>query len=259
MMTVAVEVCSEAIKFYSVSTYFNSCRDIEEDIRQLEKVMVYTKGNSLIIAMDNNARNKMWHDTITNQCGKVLEEFLICNDLCVLNESTETPTFQCNRGSSCVDLTITNSRLVQYVLDCICGEEESCSDHNIVNFKITSVNNGKGKMNNMGVCYITNQEDYKKFDTHLATNFISTFNRINKMDINNLDEELQGKVKQYNTEDLIHDCFLCVTAACNTTFRISKGRKPKTRRTVQWWNSELKVLQKKCQRLTTALSMNFKL
>jgi hypothetical protein len=104
-------------------------------------------------------------------------------------------------------------------------------------------------MNYMGVRYITNQEDYKKFDTNLAANFISTFNCINKTDSNKLDEELQGKVKQYNTEDIIHYCFSCVTAVCNTAFRISKRRKVKTKRTVPWWNSELKVLRKKVSAL----------
>jgi len=88
---------------------------------------------------------------------------------------------------------------VRFVFDWICREEESCSDHNIVNFKIASVNKGKGKMNHMGVRYITNQEDYKKFDTSLATNFISTFNCTTKTDANKLYEELQGKVNQYNT------------------------------------------------------------
>jgi len=63
-----------------------------------------------------------------------------------------------------------------------------------VNFKIANVNNGKGKMNHMAVRYITNQEDYKKFDTSLATNLISTFNCINKTDANKPGEELQGKV-----------------------------------------------------------------
>jgi len=186
---VAVEVRSEVVKFFSVSMYFDIHRDMEEDIRQLEKVMDYTKGNGLIIAADSNARSRMWHDTITNQRGKILEQFLICNGLYVMNEATETPTFQSNRGSSCIDLTIANSRLVRYVSDWTCGEEESCADHNIVNFKIASVNNGKGKMNYMGVRYITNQQDYKKFDTNLAANFISTFNCINKTDPNKLDED----------------------------------------------------------------------
>ena len=188
----------------------------------------------------------MWHNIITNQRGKILEDFLICNDY---YEATETPAFQSNRGSSHIDLTITNSRLVRYVPDWICGEEESCSDHNIVNFKIASVNNGKGKINYMEVRYITNQENYKKFDTNLATNFISTFNSTNKTEANKLDEELQGKAKQCNTEDLIHDCFSCVTLACSTAFQISSGRKLKTSRKVPCRNNELKMLRKKVNAL----------
>jgi len=229
----------------------SSRRGLEEDIRQLEKVMDYTKGSCLIIAVASNARSKMWHDTITNQRGKPLEEILICNDLYVLNEATETPTFQSNRGSSCIDLTIANSGLGRHVSDWICGEEESCSDYNIVNVKTASVHNGNGKTNYMGVRYITNREHYKTFDTNLATNFISTFNCINKTDANKLDEELQGKVKQHNTEDLTHDCFSCVTAACNTAFRISKGRKLKTRRTVSMVERRIKNITEKSQRSTT--------
>jgi hypothetical protein len=85
--------------------------------------------------------------------------------------------------------------------------------------------NGKGKMKYTGVHYFTNQEDYRKSDNNLATNFIFSFNCINKTDANKLNEELHGKVQQYNT-----DCFSCVTAACNTAFQKSKGRKLKTRR-----------------------------
>jgi hypothetical protein len=106
--------------------YFDIRRDIKEDIRQLEKVMDYTKGNGLIIAVDSNARSKMWHDTITNQRGKILEEFIICNDLYVLNEATDIPTFQSNTGSRRIDLTITNGRTVRYISDWKCREEESC-------------------------------------------------------------------------------------------------------------------------------------
>jgi len=51
------------------------------------------------------------------------------------------------------------------------------------------------------------------------------------------------------TEDLIHDRFSCVTAACNTAFRISKGRKLRTRGTVPWWNDELKILRNKVNTL----------
>jgi len=86
-------------------------------------------------------------------------------------------------------------------------------------------------MNITGELYNTKQEDYKTFDTRLASNFIATCNCTNKTDSNKLDEERQGKTNQYNSEELIH---ACVTAPCDTAFRISKGRTIKTRRTVPW-------------------------
>jgi hypothetical protein len=109
----------------------------------------------------------------------------------------------------------------------------------------------------MGVRYITKQEDYKKFHTNLAVKFISKFNCINKTEANKLDEELQGKAKQYNTEDLIHDCFAFITATYNTAFRISKSRKLKTRRRVPWWNDELNILRKKVNALRRRYQRTF--
>jgi hypothetical protein len=104
-------------------------------------------------------------------------------------------------------------------------------------------------MNHTGTRYITKQEDYKKFDADLAANFSSTFNCTNTTDANTLDEELQGKADQYNTEDLIHDCSSCVTKACNAAFRRSKGRKLNPGRTVPWWNTEVNILWKKVKAL----------
>ena len=154
---VVVEMRSEASKFLSISMYFDIHRDIEEDVRQLEKVRDCAKGNGLIIAVDSNARSKMWHDSVTNQRGKMLE-YLICNDLYVLNEATETPTFQSIRGSSYIDLTITNSRLIRNVTDWTCGEEESCSDHNLVNFKIASVRNVQVRTTLRGCATLPNRK-----------------------------------------------------------------------------------------------------
>jgi hypothetical protein len=52
---VVIEMRSGADKFLSINMYFDIHRDIEEDIRQLEKVRDYAKGNGLIIAVDSNA------------------------------------------------------------------------------------------------------------------------------------------------------------------------------------------------------------
>lgn len=246
---VVVEVTTGAIKFCAVSMYFDCRRDIEVDIRELEKIIDYAKGNGLLIAMDSNSRSRMWHDTVTNQRGQNLEEFFICNNLYVMNESTDAATFQSSRGSSRVDLTITNNKLLRYFSEWQCGEEESCSDHNIIKFRIESSNIGECKTSYLGVRYITKQENYKKFQTSLANNFISTFNCSNQLEVTKLDKELREKTKQYNAEALIQDCFSCITAACNTAFRISRSKKQITGRTVPWWSTELQILRKKTNAL----------
>jgi len=72
-------------------------------------------------------------------------------------------------------------------------------------------------MNRTAERYVTSLEDYKTFGTSLARNCISTLDCTDRTEANILDEELQGKVKQYNTEDLTQTCLTCVTAACNSS------------------------------------------
>ena len=62
-------------KFYRISLYFDITEDIEINIRKTEQILNYLKGQGLLIAADSNARSKTWYDTITNQRGKVLEDF----------------------------------------------------------------------------------------------------------------------------------------------------------------------------------------
>jgi len=63
--------------------------------------------------MDSNSRSRTWHDKLTNGRGKKLEEFLISNQLFIMNEDSEMNTFQGSRGSSNIDLTICNNKLLK--------------------------------------------------------------------------------------------------------------------------------------------------
>jgi hypothetical protein len=68
-------------------------------------------------------------------------------------------------------------------------------------------------MNCTAVRYVTSLEDYNTFGSSLASNCISTLDYTDRTEANILDEELQGKVKQYNTEDLTQACFFM----CNSS------------------------------------------
>ena len=65
MRTVSLSKCVLKQSSSTVLVCILISAETEEDIRQLEKVMDYTKGNGLLIAVDSNARSKMWYDTIT--------------------------------------------------------------------------------------------------------------------------------------------------------------------------------------------------
>jgi len=99
---IVAEISYRNKKFYGVSLYFDILEDIEINIRQTEQILNYSKGQGLLIAADCNARSKTWYDTIMNQRGKVLEDFLTIHNLNIMNVRSE-PTFETTRGSSYVD------------------------------------------------------------------------------------------------------------------------------------------------------------
>jgi hypothetical protein len=79
--------------------------DIEINIRKTEQILSYLKGQGLLITADSNARSKTLYDTITNQRGKVLEDFLTTSNQYIVNDRSE-PTFETTRCSSYVELTL---------------------------------------------------------------------------------------------------------------------------------------------------------
>jgi len=68
----------------------------------------------------------------TNQQGKNLEELIITSDLFLMNEATDIPTFETIRGRSWIDLTLCSNILAQKTRRWMCGENERCSDHNLI-------------------------------------------------------------------------------------------------------------------------------
>jgi hypothetical protein len=123
------EISYKNRKFYGASLYFDILEDNESNIRKTGKILNYTKGQGLLITADCNARSKTWYDTMTNQRGKNLEDFITIHNLKIVNVRSE-PTFETTRGSSYVDLTIVNNQLIRRVTDWTCGTQESCQTTN---------------------------------------------------------------------------------------------------------------------------------
>jgi len=104
--TVVVEILKGSLKIILFSMYFDRETPIEHDLVSIEAVMRHAKGTGVLIATDSNARSTLWHDTLTNTRGRILEEFITSNQLYIMNEESSNTTFRNHMETSNIDLTI---------------------------------------------------------------------------------------------------------------------------------------------------------
>jgi len=81
-----------------------------------------------------------------------------------MNEDSEMTTFQSTRGSSNIDLTISNSKLLKEVQDWKIIEE-SCSDNKIIKFYIGQYNAHQTGSDFQNIKYVVREENRRKFET----------------------------------------------------------------------------------------------
>jgi hypothetical protein len=134
--TVLLEIHKGSKTFYAASVYMEHNERIDNKLQRLEQILEFTKGAKLILGTDSNAGSTTWHDTTTNNRGKMMEDFIASNQLHIVNEESPRRTFQSSRGRSNVDLTILNNQMLADVTGWQISEEESASDHNIITFSI---------------------------------------------------------------------------------------------------------------------------
>jgi hypothetical protein len=127
--------------------YLDITNKLDKYIELINEILQLAITSGILITMDSNSRSRTWHDKLTNGRGKELEEFLIAKQLFIINEKSEMKTFQSSRGSSKIDLTISNTKLLKEVQEWIISEEESCSDHKIIQFCIRQYNAQQKKNN----------------------------------------------------------------------------------------------------------------
>jgi endonuclease/exonuclease/phosphatase family metal-dependent hydrolase len=103
---------------------------------KVDAILQHAKRLGAVIAMDSNARSTSWHDTITNNRGKHLEEYIISKHLHIMNEPSTNTTFANRTGKSKIDLTLITSNLLRRISDWKINDEESNSDHSPINYDI---------------------------------------------------------------------------------------------------------------------------
>jgi hypothetical protein len=165
-----------------------------------------------------------------------------------MNEESEMNTFQSSKGSSNIDLTISNNKLLKEVQEWKINEEESCSDHKIIQFYIAQYSNQETEKNFHCVKYITRAENLKKFEAFVTQEIAkhmcgSSWEEGNRA----LDKYVSSRIANAeDVEDTVNKFSDALTTECNKSFKVGrtymKTNKPKT---VPWWTEDLTIARKR--------------
>ena len=211
-----------------VSLYLPFDRDIVRDTETIENILQLTKGEGLILALDSNARSKLWFDKHTNARGRTMKEYIITRDLHIINTKTGIPSFETNRGSSWIDLTLCNSKLTQNIKRWTCREEESCAEHKIICFDIESRDPGRYAKHFIRTCYNTKVDNWGTFECHFIKNLVQESEcQTDPHNLTECDTALSHKVKHstdiggYTQTYLSYNCSLWHDVSSTKTRQMS--------------------------------------
>ena len=217
---VVVEIIQGNLKFIAASIYLDIRNEITRDLSKIENILQFARGRGLLVAVDSNARSKTWHDVLTNKRGRILEEFVISNRIHIANEDSELTTFESNKGTSNVDLTIADDKMMTLLNKWQCNDQESFSDHRIITFHIEKSKGITNVYNFHGTKYISSEEGFKKFDDNYIKEIKNNF-KISEME--NLDNTLYALLtSETDTENAVEKYQDSITAACKKSIKVRK-------------------------------------
>jgi hypothetical protein len=133
---------------------------------------------------------------LTNKRGKAMEEFIMSRHLYIANEESHYTRFQTFRGATNIDLTIINNTALKILQDWNIYDQESCSDHNIIQFEIGKAKPQVEKNYNSGIRYIETTTNIGTFQERLMQAFEQVAldtrkedDRANKLDENRVKKD----------------------------------------------------------------------
>ena len=125
--------------------------------------------------MDTNSRSTTWHDIQSNPWGKALEESLNYHQLHIINEDSARTTFRSSRGSSNIDLTVTNNHMLADIEDWKIMGEESCSEHTITTYNLNFNLDKEHEYNFQGLKFIIKEHQHADYHKNLRRQIIKNF------------------------------------------------------------------------------------
>lgn len=129
-----IHIITEFDDFIIINAYCQFSLQIEPFLNKIEKMLQKVKDKKVLIAMDSNANSSLWFSKETDERGRQVEEFLLQNDMYVLNKSSNVSTYVSVQGESNIDLTMASGNVLSSIQDWQVLEACTTSNHNMISY-----------------------------------------------------------------------------------------------------------------------------
>ncbi|KAF8791598.1 putative 115 kDa protein in type-1 like protein [Argiope bruennichi] len=222
---VAVKIQTSSYPITIISAYSSPAQDVSKTLQEIQEIITSLPEEKIIIGADLNRHNTIWVYRSNDNRGNEVLDFILANNLYILNKSDAPPTFQRNNSIGWPDLTLCSQSIIDYSINWEVLEDISLSDHRYIQTTIAST--------------IANQF-YKRYKTRHG-NHPRYLNILGK-DIYYLENKIATARNSRELNDATIVLQNSIINVCNKTFKIKKQlllTKP------NWWTEKLEIHKKK--------------
>lgn len=238
------KVYTNACYFYFINVYCQYSLNISIFLDLMSSTLYKLRGERVILTLDSNCKSVLWGSDDSDDKGRLMEEFILENDLIILNEPDNPYTFISTNGHSNIDLTLATPNLGNTIknwkvcLDC------TTSDHNLIIFDIipSSKEVNTRIYKNIERPFNLNRADWTGFENSIKEKFNSS---------------VKNKLRELNPNRAVRLFNKLLSVCCS----LNIPRKRFKENSMPWWNDELNKQRKKVnsykKQLDRAIRLNF--
>lgn len=186
----------------------------------------------LIVGCDSNAHHTTWGSTNTNHRGEMLYDFLLTNNLVVVNTGN-VPTFVTKSRQEVLDITFCTEPIEDRIRNWHVEKDVSMSDHRHIrfDFALTKIRQNESYRNPRA----TNWGGYRDHLKESLGTIVKSIRSIEQL------ESAVGDLETHMKNAFLENCPLKTT---------------KSNRRIPWWNNNLSKLRRESRRLFNRAKIN---
>lgn len=187
---IIVDIDINGEKFIFIHIYIPPSETVDEMLNKLEYYVNRILNKKVIIVGDFNSKFSLWGIQRCDSGGNQLLDFVIKQDITILNDPGSLPTFDATIGRSWIGIVMYRNININEIGDFTISDEINMSDHNLILFKLKNYKSRrrKGRLN------LKDTNDWN-FAVELNDLLDQKANILNNIDIDS-SYKIQKKVKK---------------------------------------------------------------